>query len=381
MHAVAIFISLALILLVLVDGFETVLQPRRVTHRFRFARFYYRGMWRVWRFASRRFPPGRRREAFISIFGPLSLLGLLATWLSGLMVAFATLQWTLESPLAAAHDQPSFWTHLYLSGTTLFTLGYGDITPVDPLGRALAVVEAGMGFGFLAVIISYLPVLSQAFSRREATISLLDARAGSPPTAEQFLTRIGRSGRIEDCTATLLEWERWAAELLESSLSYPVLIYYRSQHDNQSWLGALTAMLDSCALLLTSINVENTYQAQMTIAMARHAAVDLTLVMKTRPSASTPIRLDKRHYSAMVRRLSEAGLPTTQTTEAETRFNELRALYEPFLAALSERFLLKLPTIASEGTVVDNWQTSAWTRLSPGIGSLPQGTTADHHFD
>src|SRR5439155_8729231 len=135
-----------------------------------------------------------------------------------------------------------------------------------------------------AIVIGYLPVLFQAFSRREVMIALLDARAGSPPSAAQFLLRLGASRNIGAVDPFLAEWERWAAELLESNLSFPLLSYYRSQHDNQSWLAALTAILDSCAILIVGIKGHNPYQAQLTFAMARHAAVDLALVLRTPPS-------------------------------------------------------------------------------------------------
>src|SRR5436853_2598071 len=197
MHLLALIPSLALILLPLVDAFETILQPRRVTHRFRYARLYYRNAWALWRAAALQFAPGKRREAFLSLFGPLSLLGLFVSWVIGLIIGFALLHWSLNSPLRNLDlNVPDFVAYVYLSGTTFFTLGYGDMTPTAPLGRALAVVESGLGFGFLAIIISYLPVLYQAFSRREVTISLLDARAGSPPTAVQFRLRLGRAGTI-----------------------------------------------------------------------------------------------------------------------------------------------------------------------------------------
>src|SRR5262249_42592636 len=149
--------------------------------------------------------------------------------------SFALLQWSIGSQLVSAQGTPtSFVLDLYMSGTTFFTLGLGDVTPTSPVSRLLTVVEAGMGFGFLAAIISYLPVLYQAFSRRELSISLMDARAGSPPTAEMLVRRQGVADpqRLEQ---QLAEWERWAAELMESHLSYPTLAYYRSQHQNQSW--------------------------------------------------------------------------------------------------------------------------------------------------
>src|SRR5262249_26614567 len=186
-----------------------------------------------------------RRNGFLSVFGPLLLLLMLALWAIGLIFGFALLQWCLGAALSG--QDHSFLTYLYFSGTTFFTLGYGDLVPTGPAGRALGVFEAARVFAFLAVTLSYLPVLYQAFSRREITISLLDARAGSPPTAGELLRRLAAGRSAAGAAPFLVEWERWAAELLESHLSFPVLSYYRSQHDNQSWVGALTAILATSA--------------------------------------------------------------------------------------------------------------------------------------
>ena len=178
-----------------------------------------------------------------------------------------------------------------MSGVTFFTLGYGDVYPLAGVGRALAVAETGMGFSFLAGLVGYLPLFSQAFSRREATIALLDARAGSPPSAAQMLLRLAQSCNIAAIDPFLAEWERWCAELLESHLSYPLLSYYRSQHFNQSWLAALTTILDTCSFIIVGIKGSEAYQAQLTFAMARHAAVDIGLVMNVVPLSPTTDRL------------------------------------------------------------------------------------------
>src|SRR5207253_132691 len=156
-------------------------------HRFRFARLFYRFAWAIWKSVALRLPAGRRREGFLSTFGPLSLLGLFATWVATLIFGFGLLHCSLGSGVRGPGGPVTLRTYLYLSGTTFFTLGYGDVTPTEPAGRALAVAESGLGFAFLAVIIGYLPVLYQAYSRREVAISLLDGRAGSPPTAAQVL--------------------------------------------------------------------------------------------------------------------------------------------------------------------------------------------------
>jgi hypothetical protein len=371
-------ISVALIALILFDGFEAMVLPRRVTHPFRPTRLFYRVGWGVWSTLAQRLA-GRWRQTFLSLFGPLSLLGLFVTWVLGLIFAFGLLHWAIGTPLVDdAH--PGLLTCLYFSGGTFFTLGYGDLTPAGWLGRVLAVLEAGLGFGFIAVIIGYLPVLFQAFSHREVTISLLDARAGSPPSAAELLRRVALAKRWSAVDPFLEEWERWAAELLESHLSFPVLSFYRSQHDNQSWVAALTAILDTCAVLIVGGHGCNTYQAQLTFAMARHAAVDLALVFKRPPIAPQPDRLPPERLHQMRELLAAAGLPLEDGAAAEGRLSKLRAMYEPFVNALARHFLFALPPILPEKPPVDNWQTSAWTRRTPGIDRLAAGR-GDEHFE
>ncbi|MBI3328075.1 MAG: two pore domain potassium channel family protein [Nitrospinae bacterium] len=282
MQAIVAVVSCALLFVVLWDAFEGIVLPRRVTRRLRLTRLFYRYTWLPWSAAGRRMRPGKRRERYLSYYGPLSMLLLLSVWAASLIVGFAMLQWAFGSAMNAPEGAATFGTDLYVRGTTFFTLGLGDVVPRTPLARALTVVEAGTGFGVLALVIGYLPVLYQAFSQREVSISLLDARAGSPPSATELLRRHSQ-GHMEELRQLLRDWERWAAEVLESHLSYPVLGYYRSQHDNQSWLAALTTILDASALVIVGIDAGPARQALLTFAMARHAVVDLAQIFNTPP--------------------------------------------------------------------------------------------------
>lgn len=380
MHVLAALTSLGLIGVVLLDAFEAMVLPRRVTRTYRPARVYFHVAWNVWRTLACRLPHAKRRETFLSAFGPLSLLLLFGLWATSLVLAFGLLQWSLATPLNSSQQGPfGLQTYLYLSGVTFFTLGYGDVAPAAPLGRFIAVVEAGTGFGFIAVIIGYLPVLSQAASLREITISLLDARAGSPPTAAEGLSRAARGGPISGIEPFLAEWERWSAQLLESHLSFPVLVYYRSQHDNQSWLAALVAVLDGCSLLIAGVKGASAYQAQLTFAMARHALVDLALVLKIPPPVQNPERLPAECFQRLRERLAEAGLEL-EDGGIEQKYAELRAMYEPIACGLATRLMFALPPILSDERRVDNWQTSAWLSATPGIGDLPSADNPDEHF-
>lgn len=367
---------------VLWDAFETIILPRRVSGRFRLTKFFYRATWRPWR-AIAPFLPRRLGDAFLSFYGPLSLLLLLALWAAGIVLAFGMLQWAAGSALIMASGSPGFGTDVYLSGTTFFTLGLGDVAPSTTLAKTLTVVEAGTGFAFLAAVIGYFPVIYQAFSRREMAISLLDARAGSPPTAGELLWRYRWDRRGRALGELLQEWERWAADVLESHLSYPALAYFRSQHYNQSWLGALTTILDSSAFVMVELEGRCVRQAALTFAMARHAVVDLTQVFSTPPREPAQ-RLTDAELSRLRARLAEAGLRLRDDAGATgaPELAALRRMYEPYVAALARYLEVTLPPWMRQVERPDNWQTSAWERPKPlpDPGRVNQPRPADDHF-
>jgi hypothetical protein len=360
------------------DAFEVIILPRRVTHRFRFTRVFYRSAWKLWSAVAPWRPPDKRRETYLSIFGPLSLLMLLSVWATAMITGFALMHWGIGAPLNVLQGSASFRTYLYMSGTTFFTLGLGDVTPLTAPGRTLVVVEAGVGFGFLAVVISYLPILYQAFSRREVSISLLDARAGSPPSAGELLRRHGQD--MIELGRLLADWEHWSAELLESHLSYPVLGFFRSQHTNQSWLAALTTILDTCALVIAGINGGPTRQAQLTFAMARHAIVDLAQIVITSPHVLAPDRLPAASLTPLRKALAEAGVRLQEGIAPEQKLHELRQLYEPYVHPLSQYLCMPLPPWFRVTVALDSWQTSAWERITTDVTatSRVQGHDSGH---
>jgi hypothetical protein len=378
MAVLGVMVGLAVIALVLWDGFEAMVLPRRVMRTIRPARLFYRTTWVLWGAIARAVVPRAFRDTWLSYFGPLSLLALIAVWVAWLMIGFALVNWSLDTIPPA--DGVTFLHYLYMSGTTFTTLGYGDFTPGTSVGRVLAVSEAGVGFGFLAVVIGYLPVVFQAFAQREVTIALLDARAGSPPSAAEVLLRLTHAHSLLAVNPLLGEWERWAAQLLESHLSFPVLSYYRSQHDNQSWVSALAMMLDTSALLMASVKGADRYQAQLTFAVARHAAVDLAMIFRTAPGPLTADRLPPERLLLLHKALQERGAELYDAQAAAARLTELRGMYEPFVSALADYFLLALPPIWPEKPPVDNWQTSAWMKRIPGFGQLPTRDADDGHF-
>ncbi len=383
-HIVGAVFGAAIIWVVLLDAFETVVLPRRVLRNFKLTAYFYRRTWIPWRGIARRISKPSRQQNFLGYFGPLSLILLLGVWAAGLIFGFALVQYGIGGHEQLSGEQINFGKILYHSGETFFTLGYGDIVPTTPAARALSVFEAGMGFAFLGVVIGYIPVVYSAFSRREIQISMLDARAGSPPSAAELLIRL--AGRTEDpgmdqsvLDEVLRDWERWSAELLESQISYPVLTFFRSQHSNQSWLGALTAMLDVTSLLLSGIEGVHPGQAKLTFAMARHAAVDLAQVVNARYDAGTPERLNEEGFEEMRSALDKAGLRLRTDEVAHAKLAKLRGLYEPYVQATGRNLMLTLPAWIHEEKARDNWQAGPWDRLiqAKGLAVLGQKPRPD----
>jgi hypothetical protein len=368
-----------IITVVLWDAFETIILPRRVARWFRITRLFYVSTWIPWRGLARRIRTTKIRESFVGYFGPLSLLCLFVVWAAALIFGFACMYYSA----AAQGDstQPSFSTLLYMSGTTFFTLGLGDVVPHTAGERRLAVFEGGLGFGFLALVISYLPVIYQAFSRREVNIVLLDARAGSPPTAAELLRRHSGPGGLEALQQLLHDWERWSAQLLESHISYPVVSYFRSQHSNESWLGALTALLDTSAFLIASVdNNACLRQARLTFAMCRHTVVDLAQVFYATPLTTINDRLPPSELKRLRSSLVEAGYHLQENAEVDEKLTKLRGMYEPYINALALYLYVDLPPWILAKEVTDNWKTSAWGRISGFAASPKEEVTVDDHL-
>lgn len=372
--------GLAIFLIVLWDAFEAIILPRRVTRKFRLTRLFFKTTWGIWRTIICLIPARKTREALLGFYGPLSLLLLVGVWAVGLVFGFGLMQFGAGSAINVTGGSPSFATDIYLSGTTFFTLGLGDVVPRTSLARALVVSEAGFGFGFLAAVIGYLPFIYGSFSKREVDISLLDSRAGTPPTAGELLRRHSyRSG--QDALHKLLQdWERWSAELMESHLSYPVLAYFRSQHDNQSWIASLTAILDTCALILVGVDGACERQAELTFAIARHAVVDLSQVFGTPPRELPQDRLPAADLRRIRDTLAQHGLKLHDGEAADRRLTELRRMYEPYIFALASYLMQPLPAwIPQAKGKKDNWQTSAWGQAA-GIVEKEPAHVHDDHF-
>jgi hypothetical protein len=390
---VAVVFGVLILWAVLLDAFETVVLPRRVTRHFKLTAWFYRRTWIPWRKVASRMKTISRQQNFLGYFGPLSLILLMVFWATGLIFGFALIQRGIGGHEQLNGEPLTFGKIVYHSGETFFTLGYGDIVPTSGAARALSVIEAGMGFAFLGLVIGYIPVVYSSFSRREIQISMLDARAGSPPSAAELLIRL--AGRSEEpgvdqkvFDEAMRDWERWSAELLESQISYPVLSFFRSQHSNQSWLAALTTILDMTSLVLTGIEGVQPGQAKLTYAMARHAAVDLAQVVNARHDPSAPDRLPEAEFHTLVESLAAAGLRLRTDEMARAKLMKLRSMYEPYVHSTGRNMMLTLPPWIHPEKMRDNWQAGPWDRLVQARGlailgqkpqlPVPQTIELDH---
>lgn len=353
-------LGLAIIFIVLGDALETIVLPRTVSRSLRLARLYFRFTSVGYRAVGRMRKSSLRQQILVA-YAPVALLLLIVLWAVLLVGGFALVCFGLRIPLQHSGELP-LYDYMYYSGVTFFTLGFGDLTPLSPLGRILCVAEAGTGLGFLALLIGYVPVVYQSVARREVAMLQLDIKAGSIPTAFELMRRHVEAEDFDSLVWLLKDWERTSAELLESMLSFPFTANYRSQHDDQSWLGSLTAMLDLSALIQCCFYAENPkakqlrFQAKSTFAMARHTVVDVEYILDVPPVAAD-MRFDDTCIAAFERVCPYCLVFNEETL---TKLAEMRAMYEPNIAALARVLIIDLPPWVPKSHAADNWETSAW---------------------
>ncbi|WP_237478613.1 potassium channel family protein [Lichenibacterium dinghuense] len=339
-RAAASLLGAVVVLISLQDAFEVVLLPRRVFRRWRLMRAFFVVTWCAWGAVGRRMPVGPKREDYLSIYGPLSMVLLFAFWASGLIVGFGLMQWGTDAG-PPADGSTTLASRMLMSGDAFFTLGYGDVVPRTALSRILVILEAGVGFGFVALTIGYLPVLHQHFSDRDTQLIRLDARAGTPASGATMLLRFATEADRGSLDAWLAEWELWAARLIESHTSYPMLAFYRSQHRGHSWLASLAMILDCCVLLIASGRPPH-LQASATFAAARRVLSEIggSLHIAVRGTTEAGRFPSAAQIGDLAVALSSAGCTWDVDHSRVELMAALRATYEPLLERLSSYLLL-----------------------------------------
>jgi hypothetical protein len=349
-----------LVALMLLEIFFAFLLPRRVKRDPQIVRRVFSYAWRPWRAIAGRMPP-QTEDTMLGIYGPFGLILNLVLWVGLMMLGYACLQWAAGSHLGPAGRPVNFGSDLYFSAATMTTDGPAGLSTHTAFAEAIQVVTAASGLAVLAIVIGYLPSLYQAFSRRETTVSQLDARAGSPPSAGRLLIRTTHRHGWPELNRYLSSWETWVAELMETHLAYPVLGYFRSQHVNQNWLSAMCTLLDTCAFAIAAAPQGSVESARFTYAIARHAVVDLSYSFHVEPLPPAEDRLPRSAIEDLSAQLRDVGVePAVDVATLEERLTRIRGSYEPYINALGERLGLPLPPWLAPESPTDNWRTTEW---------------------
>jgi hypothetical protein len=367
LHVLVGLLGAALILLNLAEFFVVLVLPRRVKRGVRLARRVFAMAWIPGRAVARRLP-GTAGDSFLGILGPLGLFAIVALWALGVVVGFAMLQWAGGSHVVA-HGSGTFLDDLYFSGGAFLSASSG-VAPHTAYSKVVMLAEAATGLMILFIVIGYLPALYDSFSRREVVVSQLDPRAGSPPSAGAILMRSADRGGWEEIATYLDEWDNWAAELMETHLSYPILAYYRSQHVNQSWLAALTTIVDTSAFAMATAPAPAAHAGELTFAIGRHALADLAYTFRVTPRPPSADRLPDSVMHELCKELRARDLDLVEEGAAWIRLNELRHTYEPYANALARHLAVPLPSWMPAGDAQRNWEQALW-QSRRAVRSLP----------
>lgn len=271
-----------------------------------------------------------QRDAVMALFSPICLLLLPGVWLGMLMTGFTLMFWAFDS---------GSWHDAYASsGSSLLTLGFLEHSDYTRL--TISFVEASLGLGLLALLISYLPTIYNSFSRREVLVAQMSVRAGTPPTAVDLLRRAQLINRINDLDEIWLAWQTWFSEVEETHTSLAALVFLRSPRPDRSWVTAGGAVLDAASLHLSVVDVPRAPQAALCIRSGflsfRAIAGFFGVPYDDDPSPTDPISLDRSEFDDAVARLREVGVPLVADLEqAWVDFRGWRVNYDQPLLGLA----------------------------------------------
>jgi hypothetical protein len=330
MEPVAFVLGILLLALTFWDLFETVVVPRPTPGWFRIGRYLVRGSWRGLR-AIRDGRPKRSYDTLLGLFAPAATVVLLAAWLTCLIVGYGLVLYSIRDQILPV--PADFGGAVYFAATSLLTIGFGDIVAVGALARVIVITSAVGGLGAVALVVTFLFSLYGSYQRREIQVVALQAAAGAPPSAVALLetyAQLDLVGRLPDL---FVDWERWAVEVLDSHVAYPLLGFFRSSHDNLSWISALGTMLDAASLVLTTIKGIPRGEAKLFKRVGAHLVED---IYNLGFRAGEPTGLDRTAFDAACDRLQEAGYTLEPRDVAWPTFEAARATYATRLEAMAK---------------------------------------------
>jgi hypothetical protein len=271
------------------------------------------------------------RDRIMSFYAPLALLSLLPVWYGLVAVGYALLFW--------ASGASSIFEALRDSGSSLLTLGYA--APDGPWQTLLVTSEAVIGLILVALLIAYLPTMYAAFSRREAAVTMLEVRAGNPPSAVEMLKRYYRIHGMDRLRDVWANWEVWFADIEESHTSLPALVFFRSPQGDRSWITAAGAVLDAAALALSVVDIPDEPQAALCIRAGylslRKIGDFFSIPYNPNPARGEPVSVSRAEFDEACAKLADQGIPLKPDREtAWLDFSGWRVNYDLVLLTLAK---------------------------------------------
>jgi len=313
------------------DVFQSVIVPRPARRRLRFSAFISRWFWRCWRWVGHTAIANETREDFLGTFAPGLLVFLLVFWVASLILGYGLIFFALRTQLK---PEPDLGGTLYFAGSSLLTIGFGDVVPVSPAARFLSVLAGASGFGIVAILTTFLFAIFGAYHAREAFVVALSNRAGAPPSGVELVEIHSRLRNIDGLIVTLREAQTWMAAVLETHLAYPVLTYFRSTHDDISWVGALGAILDASTIVITTVDVPDKAEAIFVNRLGRHFVRDFGHYFGLGDGAE--VGIERGEFELAYERLERAGIPLVERDKAWRHFVEVRSTYAGELNAMAQ---------------------------------------------
>ena len=329
MDVAAFALGFLLLVLTFWDLFQTVVVPRPTPGWFRISRYLIRGSWHVLR-TVRDGRPGNAYDRLLGLFAPAAAMALLGAWLVTLIFGYGLILFALRDQLQPIPTD--LGSTLYFAASSVLTLGFGDIVAVGAAARIIITIAAVSGLGAVALVVTFLFSLYGSYQRREILVVALEAAAGAPPSAVALLETYGQLGLVARLPALFIEWEHWAVEVLDSHVAFPLLGYFRSSHDNLSWISALGTVLDAASLVLTTIAGVPRGEAKLFKRVGTHLVEDIfNLGFRNGP----PTPLDRTAFDAVCARLEEVGYTLEERDRAWPAFEAARATYGERLEAMA----------------------------------------------
>jgi hypothetical protein len=329
MDGVEIGLGALIVVATLYDVFQSVVMPRPAVGRIRLSVTLVVNGWSVWRRLAQRPRKLQTREAALAAYAPMAVVGLLILWAFFLILGYALIYSGLHDGL---RPQPgSFGAVLYFSTGRLLAFQVGGIEAIGTTTQVLTGIEAASGFGLFALVISLLFSLFSSFQRRETAVVALDALAGAPPSGVQLLENCAKDNMSDQLQATFEQWRTWTVEVLESHLSYPLLIYFRSSHDNEAWPNSFGAVMDAATLVLTTVGGGPVGHARLMHKVGVHLVADMRQYYNYQSEGDAVPGVERDEFVEACGRLKQAGYQIREIDKAWVEFSGLRTKYAAWL--------------------------------------------------